>query len=274
MSQDTPITPPAAPKGDIPEYLPEELLPVYDWYREQGKQLLFAAGFVLLVALGTFAYLRHRENKAAEASAALLNAESVEGLENLNSQYGGGKIGPLIRIRLAKAYYNAGNYPEARATFQAFLKRNGTHELAAIAKLGLAATQEAEQSFEEARTAYAALAEAQPGHYLVPLAVMGQARCLAALQQKPAAFDLLDRLIVSKSGTPWEEMATDLRGVIERFEGFKSRSIFDQLDAVSKKLPPADALTTEAVLDAAAIKSAAVSSNDAALAVPSEPAAE
>ena len=65
-----------------------------------------------------------------------------------------------------------------------------------------------------------------------------------------AARDLLDRLIVARAGTPWEEMARDLQGVIDRFEGFKTRSIFDQMDAAAKQRPAGEAPAAGSLLDA------------------------
>ena len=249
MSTDTQNAP-APVDGGLAEKLPEELLPVYDWYRTQGRQLVMAAAALLLVALGVIAYLRHRANQADLASAALMTTESVEGLENLNRQYGGTRAGPLIRLRLAEAYYNAGNHAAARGIYEKFLKSDGRHKLIGTARLGLAATLEAEQSFEEAGAAFETFARENPGHYLYPLAVMGQARCLAARKEKAAARDLLDRLIVARAGTPWEAMARDLQKVVDRFEGFKARSIFDQMDAAARKLPSGEPSAAGSLLDA------------------------
>ena len=248
MSTDTQNAP-APADGGMAEKLPEELLPVYDWYRMQGRQLVMAAAVLLVLALGVMAYLRYRTNQAGLASAALMTTESVEGMENLERQYGSTRVGPLIRLRLAEAYYNAGNYAGARGQYETFLKRNGRHSMVGTARVGLAATREAEQAFAEAARDYASFADANPNHYLYPVAIMGQARCLAAQNDKAAARDVLDRLIVARAGTPWEEMARDLQGVIDRFEGFKSRSIFDQMDAAAKTRPTEPGATAGNLLD-------------------------
>ena len=248
MSTDTQNAP-APVDGGMAEKLPEELLPVYDWYRTQGRQLVMATAVLLLVALGTAAFLRHRANQGDLASAALMTTKNVEGLENLKNQYGGTRVAPLVDLRLAEAYFNAGNLKGARGVYETFLKRHGNHPMAGNARVGLAATLEAEQSFEEAGAGFESFASEHPDHYLYPVAVMGQARCLAARQQKAAARDLLDRLIVARAGTPWEEMARDLRGVIDRFEGFKTRSIFDQMDAAAKQRAAGDAPAAGSLLD-------------------------
>jgi predicted negative regulator of RcsB-dependent stress response len=256
MNQEVKNTPTPAPAQGLPANLPEELLPVYDWYQARGRSLLVTGATVLLVALAVLAFLRHRSNQNAEASAALMSAETVEGLENLNGQYGRTRVGPLIRIRLAKAYFAAGNYAAARATYEELVKRHPRHELADIARLGHAASLEGEQSFDAALAAFDAFATGNPGHYLHATAVMGAARCLAALQRKPEALVRLDDLIVKRADTPWEALARDLRDVIERFDGFKSQSIFDKLGAASQALPGAPA-SIETILDSPARRESA-----------------
>ena len=124
MSTDTQNAP-APVDGGLAEKLPEELLPVYDWYRTQGRQLVMAAAVLLLVAVGVMAYLRYRANQAGLASAALMTTESVEGMENIERQYGGTRVAPLVGLRLAEAYFNAGNFKGARSEYEAFLKRHG-----------------------------------------------------------------------------------------------------------------------------------------------------
>ncbi len=244
----TPATP-ANQDGNMPASLPVELLPLYDWYVKEGRSWLTTAAIVLLVVLALLAFRRHQGGKSSEASAALASAESVESLENLNAQYGRTKVGPLIRIALARAYYEAGNFELARTTFEEFVKRHGKHEMAPAARLGIAAALEGAQEFDQALAAFAAFDKEFPApHYLNALAAMGQARCLAALQRKEEALDTLDRLIVTTTDTTWEEEVRALRPVIERFEGFKTRSIFDQLGVASQSLA-AEAVSLDALLD-------------------------
>jgi hypothetical protein len=97
---------------------------------------------------------------------------------------------------------------------------------------------------------------------------MGQARCLAAQNDKAAARDVLDRLIVARAGTPWEGMARDLQGVIDRFEGFKGRSIFDQMNAAAKTQPTEPGATGGNLLDALPTTPAVTNVAPGAAAVP------
>lgn len=211
-----------------PANLPEELLPVYDWYMGKGKDQLLTAAIALVAVIAVMAVVKFRDNQNAEASFALTGAEGIESLEGLNAKYGRTAVAPVISLRLAKAYYDAGNFAEAANTYQAFSKKNRKHILAPQAKLGYAASLEAEQKFDDAKAAYADLAK-DTSSVVYPEAIMGQARCLAAQGEKSAATDLLDRLMIDKKDTRWEGMAENLRDIIDRFEGFKNVSIFDKL---------------------------------------------
>ena len=245
-----------APANIPPENLPEELLPVYDWYKSKGKDHILAAALALVVVVVVLAIVKYRDNQNAEASYALMGADGVESFEGLNAKYARTAVAPVISIRLAKAYYDAGRYAEAAETYGVFAQKNRKHVLAPQALLGQATALEAEASVEsgagntdgataklsQARDIYAVLADdtASP---VYAEAMMGHARCLAAMGDKAAAGDLLDRLVIEKKDTRWEELAENLRGVIDRFEGFKSTSVFDKLTAIEA---PAAAEATEA----------------------------
>ncbi len=237
MSQKDKATDDAGARGDagasdgLPSWMPEELLPVCEWCRRHGNLALILLAVAALLAAGALFARHHRESRRQEASSALLAAESIESLETLAGRYGRTRVGPLIRLRLAKAYYDAGKYDEALKAYEAFLARDGRHEMADIARLGRAAALEGRRDFDAALKAYEEFAKANPDHYLLPLAVMGQARCLAARGDKPRALDLLVRLAVARADTPWEDIAADLRRIIERFEGLRTVSLFDRLDA-------------------------------------------
>ena len=234
-----------APTNIPPANLPEELLPVYDWYKSKGKDHILAAAIVLVVVIVVLAIVKYRDNVNAEASYALMGAEGVESFEGLNAKYTRTAVAPVISLRLAKAYYDAGRYADAAETYGAFARKNRKHILAPQGLLGQATALEADASLEsgagnsdgatdklsQARDIYAKLAE-DPNAPVYAEAMMGQARCLAAMNDKAAAGDILDRLVSAKKDTRWEEMAENLRGVIDRFEGFKSTSVFDKLSAI------------------------------------------
>lgn len=249
IKNDKATTPAAEGKFIPPTNLPEELLPVYDWYKKNGKDTLLYVIIALIAAIACTKGCDYIKNRNVTASAALINANDVESLENINGLYARTRVAPIISLRLAKAYYEAGNYAQAEEQYNAFLSKNSRHPLAPQAKLGRASSLEAEQKFDEAKDAYAELA-ADKSAAIYPEAILGQARCLAALNDKAAANDLLDRLAIDKKDTRWESQAETLRGVINRFSGFKSTSIYDQLSAASSD---ADAPAAETAAPAAEV---------------------
>jgi len=232
MSEKTTSEKPAADTATarpIPESLPEELLPLYDWWHAAGKRLaVFAALAVAVIGLG-FLYRQHLQGKGRLASERLLAAQSTEELENLANQYGNTKAGLLVQIRLAKAYYDDGRYEDALARYDTLAKKS-SHPFAAAAVLGRAHVLEAKGEIGEAKTAFANFRAAHPDHFLTPQAFMGEARCLALQGDKEAAASLLDTLIAARTGTPWEDVAANLKDVIARYEKRTPASLFEQAD--------------------------------------------
>ena len=242
------------PVRPVPENIPEELVPVYQWIVDNGKDVLIQAAVVVIVFIAALSFVKYRAARAETASASLLSANDVAGLEDLDGRFGGTKVGPLIRLRLARARYDAGQFPEAAETYAAFLKSNRGHALAAEAKLGLAASLEAQGKFDEASAEYAGAAgEGMSPRYVA--AKMGQARCLAGKGDRAGAEETMAALAKSVKGTVWEDAVEQMKGVVDRFDGFrKSATIFDQMNALQNALAPADAadVAADAAADAAA----------------------
>lgn len=235
-----------------PPSIPDELLPVYNWYMTKGKDQILVAAIALVAVLAAIATMRYRDNQNAEASFALANANGVESLEGLSSRYSGTKVGQVISLRLAKAYYDQGDYAQAASLYATCAKKGRKGPLAPQARLGQAAAIEAEaaveagsgdettakEKLEEACDLYAALAGDKSSSVHAE-AAMGQARCLAALGDKAAAKEVLDNLAIDAKDTRYETMANGLRDVIDRFEGFRNNSIFDRLGAIGGDAPAA-----------------------------------
>lgn len=225
--------PSAQPVEDLPANLPEELAPIYDWWRTQGSQFLIGLCVVVIVLATAVVFIRYRAQQTQTASAALTNADTLESLETLAGQHGGTKLGPIIRIKLAKAQYDAGRYDAALASYDAFLQAHAGHAMSDMALLGRAHTLEALNNTTEALQVYDAFAAANPDHYLAPEALMGKARCLAIAGQKAEAVDILERLAVAQAGTQWEEAARSLKTVVDRFQGLKTESLLDRISAMA-----------------------------------------
>ncbi len=239
LKKTDPAVPAAVQPGKpIPQNLPEELLPVFDWWHAQGKKTVYLAAIALAVVGLAFIYTNNQKSKSRQASERLLAADSVEELEALVSQYGRTGAGTLAQLRLAKAYFDAGRYDDALARYDAFSGKSAKR-FADIAVLGRAHVLEAKGEINEARTVYAAFRQEKPDHFLTPQALMGEARCLAIAGNRDAATELLDVLIAAKAGTPWEDVAENLKDVVTRYEKRAPVSLFDQADSLLPELTPA-----------------------------------
>ena len=225
-------------EGPIGE-LPPELVPVYECYQKKGREVLLGAAILLLAFIAFLAYRNYSQRQNARASAGLNSATSVEDLENLNAQYGKTKVGSMIRLRLAKAYYDAGNYADAAQAFQDYARHNAKGEFAPVARLGYATSLEAQRDFDAALAAYEGVTDDATSPAAVQ-ALLGKARCLAAKGDKPAALDLIDRVAIDKKDTLWEGEAEKLRGVVERFTELKDVSSFNLLDSSVFQQPSAE----------------------------------
>ena len=234
---DTKVAAPAAVNArPIPEKLPEELLPLFDWWHGEGKKtVLLVVMAAVIVGLGVL-YRHHLGAQARLSSEQLLAAKSVEELETLAN---GGNAGAnaLAKFRLAKSYYDAGRYDEALALYEALAKKQ-SHPFAATAILGKAHVLEAQDQPEEARTLFNDFRSQNPDHYLAPQAVIGEARCMATQGAKDGAMALLDVLIAAKADSQWEHIAENTRDIIARYEKREKRSLFDQADIFATELMP------------------------------------
>ena len=228
--------------------VPLGLVPVYMWWRENGRQFLTNAAVVLLVAGVIFATIEWRKNRIANANQEFRTAQSIEELGDFVSKYGSMKIANAARLRLAAAYFDAGRYEEAFAAYQACLTKGVPNGFAEVAQMGRAHTLEALKRLDDAHAAYSAFAATYPTHFLTTQAQMGLARVTALDGKKDEAKRLLETLKAEKTGEPMVEMAiTQLEGVIDRYEPRAVRSLFERADEAAKELaaPVAPAAETE-----------------------------
>ena len=221
----------------IPENLPEELLPLYDWWKEKGAKSLITAAAVALVAVGILGYMQFQKGKIADANIELTQANSVEELEGVVAKYGSLKPGNAARIRLAKAYYDASKYEDALATYEECETKGVPKGFEDIVTLGRAHSLEALEKSDEALAIYKSFADNKKESYLYPQAVMGLARVLTLQGKKDEAKKLLEDLKAEKTDeTAWEMAIASLEEIIDRYEPRAKRSLFDMADEAGKKV--------------------------------------
>lgn len=237
---------PAANAKPIPENLPEELLPLYDWWNKSGIQTVVMLAIIIVVIGGFYGVRSYRQGKITEANRSLISANSLEELEAAVAKSGGTKAGNAIRLRLAKAYYDAEKYEEALNTYKACIAHKAPEGFAEIAELGEAVSLEGMKDYDKALAAFQAFAANHAKHFLAPQASMGVARIMALKGDKAGAKKLLEELKARMTGkTLMESQIAQLDSIIDHYTPRAAATLFEAANAAAEKTEkkPADVTT-------------------------------
>ncbi|MCL2105353.1 MAG: tetratricopeptide repeat protein [Kiritimatiellaeota bacterium] len=226
----------------VPTNLPLGLIPVYIWWRKNGSRFVMNVALMVIVAGVVFVGNEWRKGQIVNANKAFAQAGSVEDLADFVAQYGStfgtAKIGNAARLRLARAYYDAGQYEEAFEAYETCLKK-GVPGFEEVARLGQAHALEAMSRLDEALEGYRRFAEESPSHFLAWQAQMGLARVLALQGKKDEARNVLEILKAEKADDPMAVSAVEqLEGVINRYAPRAARSLYDMAEEAMKMLAP------------------------------------
>ena len=174
--------------------IPDELLPVLEWWEKDGKKTVAVLALAALAAGGWYGWKAWDARVRARAADALLSAYSVEELESAVADYGSTPSGKALRQRLAKSYFDASRYEEAPAIYDG-LKAAPVDGFEDVPAVGRAECLEALGRREEAKKEYEAFAEAKPKSIFALTAKIGAARCAAQLGSKDKAVADLEVML-------------------------------------------------------------------------------
>lgn len=167
--------------------IPDELLPVIEWWEKDGKKHLAIAGVAGVAALACWGWMEHRKSRRAEAQAILATATDADTLEAAVKAHGGGECGDALRRKLASAYLARGDEGDAEKALALYEGDDGS------ALCGRARCLEALERWPEAVAAYkAALAALDAKSYLAPGARLGLARATSQAEGRQAAIAQLE----------------------------------------------------------------------------------
>lgn len=187
---------------------------VYDliaWLEVNKKKVAIAA--VALVAIGfALATMRHfREQKEAEASAALLALKPVltpptntpplqaATLSKVAQEHSGTAAAQRARFLAATALYTEGKYSEAETAFKNFISEFGESEWRAAAAYGVATAQEA-QNKSEAAASYQNVVTTYGKSAVADDANLALARMAEAKNQPAEALRIYNQILAPKPG--------------------------------------------------------------------------
>jgi len=142
---------------------------------------------------GWYGWKNYTAERKAAASESLVNAFTVEELEEASSKYASTDAAGALKLRLAKKYFDGERFQEALDLYDE-LAKNPPDGFADVPAVGRAQCLEALGKFAEAQKEFDAFAEANPKSFLAMTAKLGAARALAEAGDKKAALDRLAAL--------------------------------------------------------------------------------
>ncbi|MBR7180342.1 MAG: hypothetical protein IKD42_01815 [Kiritimatiellae bacterium] len=173
--------------------IPEELLPVVEWWETSGRKTVAICTLALVAAAGYFGWKYKTEKERFAAGDAVISAYGTEALEKAVRDFGGTAAGPALKQRLAKSYFDDERYEEALAIYEE-LKTAPVCGYEDVPAVGAAECLEALGRYAEAGKEYAEFIEAKPKSSLVLQARAGDARVTALLGDKAGALEKLDNM--------------------------------------------------------------------------------
>ena len=179
--------------------IPEELLPVVEWWERDGKKTLAIAAVVGVVVLGYISWRSHKEKLQEEAEAAVATAMDVETLQDAVNRFGDYDVGPMLKLKLASAYCARGEEGDAKSALEIYDQVVASGKIPAgfedVPKVGRAECLEAEEDFGGAIAAYESfIASAPTNAPLLVAAKLGLARSKAQSGDRKGAVAYLEAM--------------------------------------------------------------------------------
>ena len=242
------------------EQLIQEVKSILPW--------LLAAGIVVAGYHGVRKYMADKRAAAAEA---VSNAYTTEELEDAAAKFKGTKTEGVLRLRLAKSYFDSANYDSALEIYES-LEGKAPDGFEGVPAVGKAQCLEALGKFDEARAAFDAFAEANEKSFLALTAKLGSARCIAQAGDRAKAIETLEALKTSVGDDELSKSRVESTlQIVKRYEKRAERSLFEAADAAQKQLE-AETAKDDATKDDAAKKPEVEAPKDEAKAAPEAPA--
>jgi len=180
-----------------------EVKEVLGFLTRYGKVIgigVLAAAAAVIVSMGI---ANHKAARLAEAEQKLMTAKTPQQLEEVVTRYSSTPSAPVALLDMAKTLFNMGDYAQARAQYERFLKKYSKHDLRSTAELGLIYCTEADGDFNGAAAQFAAFAQKHNTSYLQPTAILGVARCMEQAGRKDDARVVLEDFLTQNAGTAW-----------------------------------------------------------------------
>ena len=213
--------------------IPDELLPVVEWWERDGKQTVAIVAAVGVAVLAWYGFKNWRESRRIAAGDAVVMSDGVSALEEAVSNYGSSNAGPALKLRLATAYYDNSNFLGALDLYES-LDGKAPAAFEEIPLLGKAESLEALERFDDALAAFDSFVERFSDSAFAMNAKIGAARVLAQSGKKDEALKRLEALKESVKGD--EAAVARVEDAEDLVRRWRKVSLFEKADAVSAAL--------------------------------------
>lgn len=203
-----------------PHLIDEDMQRLKNFNNQHGRTVTTILMVILIAIIGFRFISSQKTKKSLEASTALASASSVQDFEAIVEKYKNIPSAPVIKLQLAKLYFDSGTYDMAITTYNE-LKDQHTDTLVGIAaSLGIANCLEARGQLEDALQQFDSFISNNPDNFLEPQAILGKARLLDILGRTAEAKELVEKFIVDNQGSDWvppaDEVLKELKSKLEK----------------------------------------------------------
>jgi pentatricopeptide repeat protein len=217
------------------------------WADAHRKQLMWTLGGVLVAcALVGMYFMRKtdREVRANEAFCALTipvpgrdvaTAAAAAQFAQVGDDYPETSGGARALLEAGAIYFQAGEFEQARMTFQRVLAEHGDYPLANEAAIGVAVSLEAEGKLPEATARYEEIIHNGKPDSTTPQAQSALARLYTEQGHPDRAFEVYKQMLEARGGDSWT-MEAQVQG----------RELLEKYPALKQQLAPAAASATGA----------------------------
>ena len=217
---------------------PAELQGLQDYLRKNGLRMAVTVGLGLATVIGVALYRAKKAEGLQEAAQILNAARTAKDLETVLKDHASTPYAPLAALKLAKSFFNAGDYDQALNQYLEFKRVYPIHPMVEGAELGRIYCLEAKGQLEEALKSFSEFSASRPDHFLASQALFGQARCLEQLGRHAEAKTLYEDFIAAHPKSGWLPKAREMLALAVK----KSHGGVDESDSsIVEKADPKEA---------------------------------
>jgi TolA-binding protein len=173
-------------------------------FRKEIVAVIIVA-FLAIVGYAAFQYYSDRREEAASLS--LAGAKGIPDFEQVIARYSDTPAGASAYLLLADKQRAEKKFAEANGTLQNFVNKNPEHELAATAKMAMAANLESMGKTDEALAMYQQVVSSYPTSFDAPLALISRVHLLKAKNRNDEARQACEMILTQYRESTWSREA-------------------------------------------------------------------